>query len=39
VMSYEEIDKYSKKYGLKWKDIYQLDAEFSSFVKLFVEDI
>ena len=39
VMSYAEIKKWNQKYLLDGKSVYQLDAEFTSLVKIQVQEL
>ena len=38
-MSYTEIKKWHQEYNLDGKSVYQLDAEFTSLVKMQVEEL
>jgi len=38
-MSYAEIKKWNRMYRLKGKEVYQLDAEFTSLVKIQVQEL
>lgn len=38
-MSYAEIKKWNQKYRLDGKSVYQLDAEFTSLVKIQVQEL
>jgi len=33
-MTHKEIEEYSAKYGLRWRQIFQLDAEFWSLITI-----
>jgi len=39
VLSYAEIKKWNQMYQLEGKDVYQLDAEFTSLVKIQVQEL
>jgi len=37
-MTHQEIEGYSKRYNLKWQNIFQLDAEFWSLITIEAEE-
>jgi len=39
LMSYDEIKRWNQRYRLDGKSVYQLDAEFTSLVKIQVEEL